>query len=233
MNGWLPVREGLRRGAGGLLAGLCALALTGCASLHWEDPPRVGEAPDPETARIAMGRHAPARLQVVNSVLFEFRGRKVSGLGFLDADSAARSFGLACLAPSGVTLFELTGSNGTVRSHSVLDAFNQRAFLETLARDVERMFFDLQPPSGSTVRSEPGAAVFARADGRDRVEWVAGGDGALLEKRYYEGRRLVCRIGYYAPTEQNHRRIPGKVSLQNLRYGYGLTVTIRSIRRCD
>jgi hypothetical protein len=121
-----------------------------------------------------------------------------------------------------------------VRCRSALAEFADRpAFTETLARDVERMFYDLYPPSGAAESVEPGATVFTLAIGPDRVEWVAGGDGALLEKRYYEKKRLVRRIGYYAPVRQAPRQIAGRVCLQNLQHGYGLTVTVREIRRCD
>jgi hypothetical protein len=220
--------------------GLCLLLLvgaallTGCAGLRWEAPPRNGPAPDPALARAVMLRNAPVRLQMVNSVLFEYRGRKMSGLGFLDVDARTRSFGLACMAQTGVTLFEVTGSNGVVRCRSALAAFADRPeFTETLARDVERMFFDLCPPPGAAESVEPGGAIFTSTNGPDRVAWMAGGDGALLEKRYYEKRRLVRRIGYYAPVRQDPRQIAGRVCLQNLQHGYGLTVTVREIRRCD
>ena len=212
----------------------CAVLLTGCAGLRWEAPPRSGAAPDPARARDVMFRSAPVRLQVVNSVLFEYHGRKMSGLGFLDVDVQSRSFGLACMAPTGVTLFEVTGSNAVVRCHFALEEFTHHGmFAETMARDVELMFLDLQPPPGATESVEPGGTVFTAADGNGRVEWVAGGDGALLEKRYYEKQRLVRRIGYYAPIARTPRRIAGRVCLQNLKYGYGLTVTLREIRRCE
>jgi len=213
---------------------LCAATLSGCVGLRWDPPLRSGEPPDPAQAMDAMSRSAPVRLQVVNSVLFEYRGRKMSGLGFLDVDAAKRTFGLACMTPSGVTLFQVTGSNGDVRCHFALEAFTNRgAFAETLGRDVERMFFDVRPPPGSSVSIEPGAAVFAHSGDSDRVEWVVSSDGVLLEKRYYEKQRLVCRIGYYPSIEKTPRWIPGRVCLQNLKYGYGLTVTVREIRRCD
>jgi hypothetical protein len=219
---WVPVILGACLGAG-------------CATVRWESPQRAGSAPEPAAALQAMSRGAPVRLQVVNSVLFEYRGRKMSGLGFLDVDVATRSFGLACMAQSGVTLFEVTGTNGAVRCHFAMPALAGRgeAFAKVLGRDVERMFFDVQPPAGAAVGFEPGAAVFSDVRGSGRVEWIAGCDGGLLEKRYYEGRRLVCRVGYYATVGHSGRRIPGRVCLQNLKDGYGLTITMREIRRCD
>lgn len=213
---------------------LCAALLSGCAGLRWEAPPRSGEAPAPAWALDRMSRSSPVRLQVVNSVLFEYRGRKMSGLGFLDVDVRTRSFGLTCMTPSGVTLFEVTGSNGAVRCRFALEAVkNREAFAETLGRDVARMFFDLRPPDGAFSDVEPGALVFSDTRGPDRLEWVVGGNGALLEKRYFEKQRLVCRIGYYAPLEQPRLWIPGRVCLQNLKNDYGLTVTIREVRRSE
>lgn len=212
---------------------LVLLLLTGCATLRWEAPPRDGPAPDPAAALEALGRRAPARLQMVNSVLFEFHGRNVSGLGFLEVNAATRSFGLACLAPTGATLFEIIGSNGTSHCHFALDVFKRPAFTTMLAHDVERMFFDWQPPAGCAVSAEPGATVFTQTEGSARVAWVVGAGGTLLEKRYYDGRHLVSRVGYYAVQERQGRRVPGRVCLQNLRYGYGLTVTARDIRACE
>lgn len=213
---------------------LAALMTAGCATLQWTPPPRDVQAPDPSKAREFMRRNAPVRLQMVNSVLFEFRGRKLSGLGFLETDAVTRSFGLACLSPTGVTLFDVGGSNGIARCRFAQEAFTNRGdFASNLARDIEKMFFALEPPADAIQSAEPGAVVFTRTDGNERMEWVAGVEGRLLEKRYFDRRRLVSRVGYYDFRETEGKLLPGRIVFHNLKYGYGLTVIARELRRCE
>ena len=145
-----------------LLAILTAgLSCAGCMSVKWEPPPRpVGAAPEAVTALRVFEELVPRRLQMVNTVLFQYRGRRMTGLGFLDVNTVQRSFGLSAMTPSSVTLFEITCTNGVSGCRFGVGPFGTNAAITAaIAGDVQRMYFDLFPPEGAASRTEANTLV--------------------------------------------------------------------------
>jgi hypothetical protein len=221
-----------------LLSALCAaLTLCGCRGLP-PFPPLPQTPLDAEPAALARERFAqalPSAFSVLNSVVFEYRGHSLAGLGCLSADSRSNAFNLACLTPMGVTLFEIKAGGGRVESRFAVKALARYPrFTDAVAADVRRAFFDLVPTATATGRREPWAIVFAQPAPGGRVEYVFGGAGArLVAKRYFEGKRLVCQIGYFDYREAEGKLFAQRIVLQNLKYRYGLTVKLREIRRVE
>lgn len=208
-----------------------ALALTaGCATSPFPPMPRVPLADVAPQAALEIFRDkAPSRFQTVSSVVFEFAGRAMTGLGSLEMDTEQQRFRLSCLNPMGVKILELSGDAGVVQTEYIMPPLAERGDLgKAVGRDIERIYFDLLPsPSARSSRGTYRLTFVDEVPGGSIKYVYAGKDFDLAEKIYYQGDTVVWRVSYHEYADVGGKRYPRGIVLSDETYGYRLTVRQR------
>lgn len=208
---------------------LGAVLLAGCATVPFRETPRVPMAAVDPRRLLAQSRLAlPEHLQLLSSVVFNYRWRKVAGIGLLEIDRPARTFRIVCLNPLGVKLFELSGDAQTTEAHFVMPPLLEQGgdFAGTVGEDIRRIYFDVLPAADASFRREKYAIIYRQPMAAGALEHVfAGAAGDLVEKRCVdENDDLVWQVSYYEYRTVNGKRAPQGIVLVNHRHGYRLTV---------
>jgi len=136
----------------------------------------------------------PARSRTLHSLLFEWRGARVSLLGLTALDGEAEAFSVVGLTPLGVKVFEVAGQGDRIDRRFVAPSLSGKGDLPSAVADsVRRIYFDRVPGSGAMPARGPGGGIrFVKDEGEYRVEWFFSGDPAVLvrERGTAGGRRL-------------------------------------------
>ena len=174
---------------------------------------------------------APEYFQLLNSVVFEYNGRKFLGIGNLDINTESRTFHVACLNPMGVKLFELSGDDRGVSTPYMLEALAQYGDIgAAVGNDIRRMYFNLIPPREASVWKRKNQFAYWQSEGSGTLEYVfAGANADLVQKRYYEDHVIAWQVSYYEYQEHMGKRYPHGIVLINYQYGYRLTVRLKEI----
>ncbi len=215
-----------------LFRGLVPLLLAGCASVPFESAPRTAPGPaSPKEVRDAFARRQQPGYEALQSVVFQMFGRKMTGLGYLSVDTESDAFALACMTPMGMKLFEVQGQGERVEALFALPQFGEKDDLaKAVAQDLRRAYFDNLPPKDAEVRRKRYRLVYIRRQADARTEYDFGGPRQLLlEKRFYQGRKLVCRIRYYEYEKRHGFYHPHGIVLDNRNYRYRLLLRLKSL----
>lgn len=219
------------------LALAMVLSSAGCREMPFRQVEMCSlDSVDPIVARDQFQAETPSRFALVNSVVFEYLGRRLSLLGMIAVDAKSRSFRLVGLNPMGVTMFDISGNrHGTTCEFALEGLIDAPARSEDLAdamgTDVRRMYFDLIPPRRAAVRKGWNSIVFLSRQKEGAIKHRFAGHGpVLIEKQYYEDGSPVCRVRYYEYENHGDYRYPAGIILDNQKYGYRLVVRLREIR---
>ena len=211
---------------------LSAFFLSGCASVPFKAAPRTAPGTNSaETVRAAFSRTQDSNYEALQSVVFQMFGMKMTGLGYLSVDEKTSTFALSCMTPMGMKLFDIQGQGDTVEAVFALPQFGKKENLaRTVGLDLKRTYFDNLPTEKAEIRREKDRLVFVQRQADGRTEYDFGGPNQLLlEKRVYEGRKLVCRIRYYEYEPQDGFFYPHGIVLENRKYHYRLILRLKSI----
>ena len=216
------------------LLGLGILGTLGCSGVPFREVDPVSlEGVDPEAVRERFASSLPVAFRIVNTVTFEFKGKAFAAIGYTEVDTARRTFTVIGLHPAaGVKLFEVSGDSQNTESSYALEAFTTHGDISrVVGDDTRRMYFDRLPGSDATVSRERYRLVFRQQAEAGEVELVfAGGEGALVEKHYYEGGRKIWSVAYYEYRRDNGKLYPDGIILDHHQYGYRLLVRLKEIR---
>lgn len=222
-------RPGYRRGVGGLLA-LCLLPLL-LTSCRTTAPVADGDE------RLAVARYdasLPVRFTARQTLLFEFRPHwwwppvRLVALGYATVDRAARDYGVVCLSPLGVKLFEVSCVAGQGRASVALPLPGKdRLIGKAIGNDIANLYFDLLPAPDAGMRRRGDTLLFLQErDGRRVEHEFSISKGRLLSKT------VLDDSGCTTITVGDGRRTggyPAVVKLRNHRYGYTITVQTRQL----
>jgi len=216
-----------------LLSLICAV---GCSDIPFR---QVEMCPlyrvDPAEARSRFQDEVPLEFNLLNSVVFEYRGHDFSTLGMIAVEVEARAFRLVCLTPMGVKTLDIAGDKNDTTCEFSLSGFldtyaNNEDMARAMGKDIRRMYFDLVPHPDAVVRRERAAIIFETSLENGCMEHVfAGPDAVLIEKRYYEDGSRTCRVGFYEYVRRNGKLYPGGIILDNWKYGYRLIVRLKEV----
>jgi hypothetical protein len=216
------------------LVGLGLVGVVACSSVPFRRVDLVSlEGVDPEEMRTRFAAALPTEFRIVDTVTFEFKGRALAAIGYADVDTAARTFTIVGLHPAGgVKLFEVSGDSEGVRSAFAVEAFSIRGDLaRAVGDDTRRIYFDRVPSPNARVSRERRRILFRQKAGNGEMEYVfAGGDGLLVEKRYYEGGDRIWSACYYEYRREKGKLYPEGVIFEHHEYGYRLVLRLREIR---
>ncbi len=211
---------------------LSAFVFAGCTSVPFKTVPQIAPGTNSaETVRAAFACTQDSNYEALQSVVFQMFGRKMTGLGYFSVDTETSTFALSCMTPMGMKLFDIQGQGDAVKAVFALPQFGQK---ENLARavglDLKRTYFNNIPSESAEIRREKHRFIFVQRQADGRTEYDFGGpEQFLLEKRFYEGRKLVCRIRYYEYEPQDGFFYPRGIVLDNRKYHYRLILRLKSV----
>ena len=214
----------------------CLLAIAtsaACAGIPFEpiSYPPVDEL-DPAAVRLEFSRSLPNKLVVFNSIVIRYRFHTITALGFTRADANDGTFAVVGLMPTGMKLFEITGTRDSYETLFVQEELLEQGDLpEAVATDIRRIYLDLVPASNSTVTKKADRIVFSEPADGGRVDYVfAGPDGLLVEKHFYEGDQRISTISYHEYRRVGGELYAGGIVLRHHEYRYQLIIRLREVR---
>lgn len=204
--------------------GILLLCLTaGCALFEPSIPVELAEPPQE--------RPVPPTFRAVQSVVFSFYGRNMTGIGVLSLDRNNRSFELSCMTPMGTKLFDLRMNQGEPEVLFALPFFTEKeGFAEAVALDIARIFFDMQPAVITRAFRKGESLQIESKTENGVIRYVYQGFPLQMNEKYFiRKRELEARIEYRSFFEQDGFRCVGEASLKSEAYGYRLTVRTKEL----
>ena len=212
---------------------LIILSSAGCSTVPFQRTNYIPlDGVDPQLARREFAEALPDKFQVINSIVFQYKWRKSSALGYADANRGLKTFSVSCLSPVGIKLFELSGDKDSVRTNFVLKELLRRGDLpRVVGEDIRRIYFNNVPSGEAKAQKEKYKIVFSEPSGSGVIKYVfAGSPTVLIEKRYYEKNSLVWSVFYYEYRQERGKFYPAGIILRHSRFGYNLTVRLKEVR---
>ncbi len=182
----------------------------------------------------------PGRYSAVSSAVMQYRWFKFPALGVLTVDAPRRHFALVGLSQLGINVFELSETNGTLKSRMpgpLLKRYPQIA--KGAAADVRHMFFDLSPPTGSRQLPDTrgNTAIFQATTSLGTVEYrIDKKTGFLLEKRllvprkFLPGKSVAWRVLYEDYGAAGVRMYPRVIRFKQRACDYAITLFLKEMR---
>ena len=213
--------------------GFVLICAAGCTRVPFEEVARVPtEGVEPTAVRERFAAALPGEFQVINTIVFRYRWHSFSALGYTHVDQVERTFTVVGLNHVGVKLLELTSRDGSVECHFAVDELRQgEKFAHTIAKDIERIYFDRIPTAEAEAGRTKYEVLFREQTPEGTLEYVfAGAERLLVEKRYVEGRRRIWSVRYYEYRRENGKLFPAGIVFRHHRHGYRLIVRLKEVR---
>lgn len=209
------------------------LSSAGCRSLPFQNIDYVAlDDVNPQNLRQEFKDTLAQKLEVINSIVFEYKWQSFSALGYTKLDLENNTFEVSCMNPVGVKLFELTGNRQEVKSNFVLKELLQRGDLPlTVGEDIRRIYFDMLPSDMANVVKEKYKIIFIQPSGAGQLKYIfAGSHHWLIEKQYYEKKRKLWSVFYYNYLLDKGKLYPSGLLLKHYRFGYNLIIRLKEVR---
>ena len=212
---------------------LLNLLVAGCSSVPFQKTTLVAlESADARNILEQFKAHMPDSFELLNTVVFEYNGRKFTAIGTIRINRADRVFKVAGMNPMGIKLFELSGDQNSVTSnYSIADFSKYGDLASAVGNDIRRIYFDLVPGPEARSWKRKYTQIFRQPSGSGYLEYVfAGRDGDLIEKRYYEEDGIVWKASYYEYRDQDGKRWPQGIVFIHYTNRYRLIVRQKEFR---
>ena len=216
-----------------IILGFIILSSAGCRSLPFKNIDYVVlDDVNPRNLRQEFKDSLAQKLEVINSIVFEYKWQSFSALGYTKLDLENNTFEVSCMNPVGVKLFELTGSRQEVKSNFVLNELLQRGDLPlAVGEDIRRIYFDMLPSEIANVVKEKYRIIFIQPSGAGQIRYIfAGSRHWLIEKQYYEKKRKLWSVYYYNYLMDKGKLYPSALILKHYRFGYNLIIRLKEVR---
>ena len=212
---------------------LFLLAVSGCRSIPFKDIDYVAlNDVNPDNLRLEFKTLLAQKLEVINSIVFEYKWHSFSALGYTRLDLENNTFEVSCINPVGIKLFELTGNRNEVKPTFVLKELLQRGDLpRAVGEDIRRIYFDLVPTAQAKIKKEKYRIIFSQPSGSGQMEYIfAGPQHWLIEKHYSEKKRKLWSVFYYDYLLDKGRLYPQNMILKHNYFGYNLIIRLKEVR---
>ena len=216
-----------------IVLALIILSNAGCSTVPFQRTSYVPlDSVDPQLARGEFESSLPETFKIINSIVFKYRWRSFSALGYLDANRGLKTFSVSCLNPMGIKLFELSGDKDVIKTNYVLKELLSKGDLPQVAGDdIRRIYFGNVPSGEAKAQKEKRRVVFSEASGSGVIKYIfAGRPTMLVEKKYYEKNHLVWSVSYYEYRQERGKYYPSGIMLKNSRFGYSLIIRLKEVR---
>lgn len=213
-----------------------AILLTGCARVPFKSVKYSRIQETPQAMLENFQQRLPAAFEITESVVFNYRGRKMTALGYTLVDSEQDSVGLSGVTPVGMKLFDVRKSRGKLEySFSLPAEIDKKVDKQKVAygmlEDVERIYLGRLPSNGALAHPARDRVYVTEQTNGSRLEYVFGGPyRALVEKRGMEDGKEIWRVRYFDYQEKNGRLYPNKIYYQNHKGHYSLTLRLKEIK---
>lgn len=212
---------------------LIILGITGCRSIPFKEINYVAlDNLNPENLRLEFKAKLAQKFEIINSIVFEYKWRSFSALGYTQLNLENNTFQVSCMNPVGVKLFELTGNRKEIKSTFVLKELLQRGDLpQAVGEDIRRIYFDLTPSAQAKIKKEKYRIIFTQPSGAGLIKYVfAGSHHYLIEKHYFENNRNLWSVFYYDYLLDRDQLYPAGLILKHHRFGYNLIIRLKEVR---
>ena len=210
----------------------CLAIGAGCATVPFEPVPLepLGDV-TAEQLRRSVAATAPQRFAVLQSAVFEYRGRAMALVCMTEIDVPEGSFSVVGMTPMGVKLFEIRGRDGHLDESFVAPGLDEwDGVAEAIAGDIQRVYFDSLPAAAARAHVWRRQALFrAPKDGGRLEHIVAGKPPVLIRKRLDDRQGTVWDVNYAEYTEHEGELHAGGIVLTHRRYGYRLILRLKEI----
>jgi hypothetical protein len=214
------------------LAVLLVALLGGCAAEPFERPPLPELMnPNPSAMRAEFAARLAGRFLSDDTVIIEAPLRDdMAVLGVLQVDRAAGTLELMGMNHMGLKLFHLGAGEGDAAIRYALPPLmEQKDVLLSMAADTRRMYLDLVPAEGATVKIRETYVRFSQETPEGTLVYEFGGvPTVLLEKRLEGLLGTIWRARYYDYAEAGTALYPRGVVMDNERFGYRIIVKNRN-----
>lgn len=212
---------------------LILLTNLGCSSLPFKNIDYVAlDDVNPENLRQEFKTALAQKLEIINSIVFEYKWQSFSALGYTQLDLENNTFQVSCMNPVGIKLFELTGNRSQIKPIFVLNELLQRGDLpRAVGEDIRRIYFDLIPSAQAKIEKEKYRIIFSQPSGAGKMQYIfAGPQHWLVEKHYSEKNRKVWSVFYYDYLMDQNKLYPAGLILKHHRFGYNLVIRLKEVR---
>ncbi len=212
---------------------LIILSSAGCSTISLRKVNYVAlDNIDPQAVRREFALVIPQRLQVINTIVFQYKWLSFSALGYTDVNRNEKTFAVSCLNPVGIKLFELSGDSNSVKPGFVLKELLKKGDLpRVVGEDIRRIYFDTVPAPEAKVEKQKYKIIFSQPYGAGSMKYVfAGSQKLLIEKSYYEKKHCAWRVFYHEYRLDHGKFYPSVILLKNYRFGYNLIIRLKEVR---
>lgn len=207
--------------------------LTGCAGIPFQKAERVpiGKI-EPSEVKEHFALMIPKKFQIIDTLVFEYKGGSLSFIGYSDIDALEKTFTVVGLNQVGIKLFEITGDNEKTDLGFAVEEFTKQGNIaEAVAGDIKKVYFDRVPGDGAKASRGKYEIVFSLNENGSTIEHVfSGADGFLVEKRCTVDDIAVWSVYYYEYRIENGKLYPAGIILENYKYDYRLVIRLKEIR---
>lgn len=211
---------------------LMAIFLCGCAHAPFKQISYVPVSRvDAQKIPAGFSQRLPERFELINSSVFTYRHMKFSCLGPARIDMPAESFTAIGMNQMGIKLFEMSFSNGIVKSEYVFPEIAKYGnFAAASGEDIKNMYLDRVPPAESSVITEKYRIIFRVPRENGFLDYVfAGKDNLLIEKNMFKNGRKIWSVFYYEYIVNKGKVFPAGIILKQYSHNYRLTVRLKEI----
>jgi len=216
-----------------IIIGIILLCLAACSTIPFQKTPLTSmENAEPGAVREKFSLMLPDRFQIISTITFDFKRQFISFIGYSDIDTKEKTFTVAGLNQVGIKLFEITENKGETELRFAIEEFaNKGNLAEAVAGDIRKTYFDRLPSDRAKIYKKKHAVVFVQDEPEGIIEFIFAGPGSLLvEKRCIVDNQVVWSVNYYEYRIENGKLHPAGIILDNIKYGYKLTMRLKEIR---
>ena len=209
------------------------LFLSGCATVPFEVEPKADfQWLEPAAVVEEFGGTVGQNFELLESVVFKFFGKEITGLGALAVDPSAPSYALTCMTPTGITVFDVRGVGDVVEALFVppqMEKYRDH-FSEAVGRDLRRIYLGWTPPAEADVKQKKHKMVFTEKRAEETVKYTfSGPQKVLTEKRFSKGWKTRCTVRYFEYEEFDGKLYPTGIILHNKQFHYRMILRVKEV----
>ena len=209
------------------------LLLAGCATVPFETEPKADfQGLEPAAVVENFDAAVGQQFELLESVVFKFFGKEITGLGALAIDPSIPSYALTCMTPTGITVFGVRGTGDEVEALFVPPPMEKHRehFAEAVGRDLRRIYFGWTPPADADVKHKKHRMVFTEKRDGETVEYTFSGPRKrLTEKRFSKGWKTRCTVRYFEYEEVDGKLYPQGIILHNKQFHYRMILRVKEV----
>ncbi len=216
-----------------LSCAMVMLFLAGCATVPFEVEPKADfRGLEPTAVVEDFDAVVGQKFELLESVVFKFFGKEITGLGALAINPANTSYSLTCMTPTGITVFGVRGTGDEVEALFVPPPMEKHRehFAEAIGQDLRRIYLDWTPPAEADVKPRKHRMIFTEKRDEETVEYTFSGPRKLLtEKRFSKGWKTRCTVRYFEYEEFDGRLYPTGIILHNRQFHYRMILRVKEV----